>query len=57
MKNKKLKVLMEVLNNVSLWYAETTQYTDKNMKEVCEGGRLMVEVVFYFVVFGLMVAL
>ena len=57
MKNKKLKVLKEVLNNVSLWYAETTQYTDKNMKEVCEGGRLTVEVVFYFVVFGLMVAL
>lgn len=43
MQKKKLKVVLEVLDNASANYSETTQYINKNMKEVYERGKLKVK--------------
>lgn len=37
MDQKKLRITLEVLNNVSTKYTETAQYIEENMKEY-EGG-------------------
>lgn len=43
MEKNKLKVVLEVLDNASVNYPETTQYINKNMKAVYERGKLTVE--------------
>ena len=48
--NKKLKITLKVLENVSCKYPDTKDYIEKNLKEVCEGEGLTVEEVIYFVV-------
>ena len=53
MKKKKLKVLLEVLNNVSVKQLERAEYIEINMIEVREREKLSIEDVFYFVVFCL----
>ena len=42
---------------MSVKYPETTLYIEENMKEMCERENLTVGEVFYFGVFGWMVAL
>ena len=57
MDKKKLEVVLEVLNNVSIRYSETAQYIKENMKKVSKKENLTVEKVFRFVVFVLMIGL
>ena len=47
MERRKLKAVLEVLDNVSVNYPETAQYINKNMKEVYEREKLTVEEVFF----------
>ena len=49
--NKKLRVTLEVVDNVSIKYPETKQYIEENMKEVYKRENSTVEEVFYFDVF------
>ena len=51
MGKEKLKVLLEVLNNVSVKYPEAAQYIKENMTETCKREKLSVEEVFCFVDF------
>ena len=48
--NKKLNVTLKVLENVACKYLDTKNYTEGNLKEVCEGEGLTVEEVIYFVI-------
>ena len=57
MDKKKLEVVLQVLNNVSIRYSETAQYIKENMKKVSKKENLTVEKVFRFVVFVLMIGL
>ena len=52
MEKNKLKELLEVLNKMSVMYPETTQFIQKNMKEVYEREKLVVKEVFYFCCFS-----
>ena len=44
-------VTLTVLNNVATKYPLTKDYTEQNMKEVCEREHITVEEVIYFIVF------
>ena len=44
-------VTLTVLNNVATEYPQTNDYTEQNMKEVCEREYITVEEVIYFIVF------
>ena len=44
-------VTLTVLNNVATEYPQTKDYTEQNMKEVCEREYITVEEVIYFIVF------
>ena len=39
----KLKITLEVLNNVSIRYRKTAQYIEENMKKVCKKDKIPVE--------------
>ena len=49
--NKKLKVTLNFLDNITCKYPYTSNYIEENLKEVCEGEGLVVEEVICFVVF------
>ena len=44
--NKKLKVLVKVIDNIIEKYPSTKEFIDSNMKEVCEGESMTVEDLF-----------
>ena len=46
----KLKLTLNVCDNVASKYPYTKNYIDKNLKQVCEGEGLTVEEEIYFVV-------
>ena len=50
MEKIKLKFVLDVLDNVSVKHSETADFIEKNMKEVCERKKLLVEEVFRFLV-------
>lgn len=50
MEKIKLKFVLDVLDNVSVKHPETADFIEKNMKEVCERQKLLVEEVFRFLV-------
>ena len=51
MHKKKIKVVLEVVDTISVHCPETTQYMKENRKKVCEREKLTVEELFHFVVF------
>lgn len=55
MDQKKLRIILKVLNNVSTSFPETAQNIEENVKEVCEREELTGKEVIVFIVFGLMV--
>ena len=44
--NKKLKVIVKVIDNIIEKYPSTKEFIDSNMKEVCEGESMTVEDLF-----------
>ena len=50
MGKKKLKIVLELLDNVSINYPERTQYFENNILELWSREKLSAEEVFYFVV-------
>ena len=50
MDKKKFRIVLEVLDNVSIKYPETANYIENNMMELCSREKLSVEEVFYFAV-------
>ena len=49
--NKKLKVLIKVMDNVVAEYHETKILIENNIKEVCQGESMTMEEIIYFVGF------
>ena len=47
MDKKKLKVVLEMLDNKSIKYPETAQYIENNMMEVSASEKLSIEDVFF----------
>lgn len=47
MDKKKLKVVLEMLDNKSIKYPETAQYIENNMMEVSASEKLSIEEVFF----------
>lgn len=47
--NKKLRVLVDVIDKIIEKYPETKEFIDNNMKDVCEGESMTVEEVIYFI--------
>ena len=43
MDKKKLKVVLEVLNNISIKYLDTAQYIEENMRKTCKKEKLLAE--------------
>ena len=48
---RKLRVTLDVLENVSVEYTETEEHIEGNLKGICEREHITVEDVIYFVVF------
>lgn len=46
--NKKLKVVIKILDNPVAKYPEAKDYIENNMQEACEGENMIVEEVIYF---------
>lgn len=49
--NRKLKITLEILENVSIKYPKTKNYVQDNMNDVRKTKHTTVEEVIYFVVF------
>ena len=52
--NKRLKLLIKLIDNVVIKYPETKEFVGNNMKKVCEEKIMTVEEVIYYVGFVLL---